>query len=165
MLEKLFSPESIAVIGASKTVGKVGYDTVSNLVKSGFPGPIIPVNSAGGELFGLKVYPQIADYPHAVDLVVIAVPAEMVPAAAKEAVKKKAGAIVVVASGFKETGAGTDRDLPQRRGAALGAQLFGGDQHLDQVERLLFQTHSPARPSCHYFPVRRALYRHDGYCR
>ncbi|WP_448874946.1 acetate--CoA ligase family protein [Desulfobulbus propionicus] len=104
MLEKLFSPESIAVIGASKTVGKVGYDTVSNLVKSGFPGPIIPVNSAGGELFGLKVYPQIAEYPHPVDLVVIAVPAEMVPAAAREAVKKKAGAIVVVASGFKETG-------------------------------------------------------------
>ncbi len=104
MLEKLFSPESIAVIGASKTVGKVGYDTVSNLVKSGFSGPIIPVNSAGGELFGLKVYPQIAEYPDRVDLVVIAVPAEMVPAAAREAVKKKAGAIVVVASGFKETG-------------------------------------------------------------
>ena len=104
MLDKLFSPESIAVIGASKTVGKVGYDTMSNLVKSGFAGPIIPVNSAGGELFGLKVYPQIADYPEPVDLVVIAVPADMVPAAAREAVKKKAGAIVVVASGFKETG-------------------------------------------------------------
>jgi acetyltransferase len=104
MLDRLFSPESIAVIGASKTVGKVGYDTVSNLVKSGFPGPIVPVNSAGGELFGLKVYPTIADYPEPVDLVVLAVPAEMIPAAAREAVKKKAGAIVVVASGFKETG-------------------------------------------------------------
>jgi len=104
MLDKLFSPRAIAVIGASKTVGKVGYDTVSNLVKSGFQGPIIPVNSAGGELFGLKVYPQIADYPEPIDMVVIAVPAEMVPAAAREAVKKKAGAIVVVASGFKESG-------------------------------------------------------------
>ncbi len=104
MLDKLFSPRAIAVIGASKTVGKVGYDTVSNLVKSGFRGPIIPVNSAGGELFGLKVYPQIADYPDPIDMVVIALPAEMVPAAAREAVKKKAGAIVVVASGFKESG-------------------------------------------------------------
>ena len=104
MLDRLFSPKSIAVIGASKTMGKVGYLVMSNLVQSGFQGPIIPVNSAGGELFGLPVYPQIADYPETVDLVVIAVPAEMVPEAAREAVKKKAGSIVVVASGFKESG-------------------------------------------------------------
>ena len=104
MLDRLFSPKSIAVIGASKTVGKVGYYTVSNLVQSGFKGPIIPVNSAGGELFGLKVYHKLSDYPDPVDLVVIAVPAEMVPAAAQEAVRKKAGAVVVVASGFKEIG-------------------------------------------------------------
>ena len=104
MLDRLFSPRSIAVIGASKTVGKVGYLTLSNLVQSGFQGPIVPINSAGGELFGLPVYKQLADYPDPIDLVVIAVPAEMVPAAASEAVAKKAGAVVVVASGFKEAG-------------------------------------------------------------
>ncbi len=103
MLDRLFSPRSIAVIGASKTVGKVGYLTLSNLVQSGFQGPIVPINSAGGELFGLPVYKQLADYPDAIDLV-IAVPAEMVPAAAGDAVAKKAGAVVVVASGFKEAG-------------------------------------------------------------
>ena len=104
MLDRLFSPRSIAVIGASKTVGKVGYLTLSNLVQSGFQGPIVPINSAGGELLGLPVYKQLADYPDAIDLVVIAVPAEMVPAAARDAVAKKAGAVVVVASGFKEAG-------------------------------------------------------------
>ena len=104
MLDRLFSPRSIAVIGASKTIGKVGYLTLSNLVQSGFQGPIVPINSAGGELFGLPVYKQLADYPDAIDLVVIAVPAEMVPAAARDAVAKKAGAVVVVASGFKEAG-------------------------------------------------------------
>ncbi len=104
MLDRLFSPRSIAVIGASKTVGKVGYLTLSNLVQSGFLGPIVPINSAGGELFGLPVYKQLADYPDPIDLVVIAVPAEMVPAAARDAVAKKAGAVVVVASGFKEAG-------------------------------------------------------------
>ncbi len=114
MLDRLFSPTSIAVIGASKTVGKVGYYTVSNLVQAGFTGPIIPINSAGGELFGLKVFPKLSDYPDSVDLVVIAVPAEMVPAAASEAVQKKAGAIVVVASGFKEMG---------RQGKALEDEL------------------------------------------
>ena len=104
MLDRLFSPRSIAVIGASKTVGKVGYLTLSNLVQSGFQGPIVPVNSAGGELLGLTVYKHLADYPDPIDLVVIAVPAEMVPAAARDAVAKKAGAVVVVASGFKEAG-------------------------------------------------------------
>ena len=104
MLDRLFSPRSIAVIGASKTPGKVGYLTMSNLVQSGFQGPIIPVNSLGGELLGLTVFKRLADYPDTVDLVVIAVPAEMVPAAAREAVAKKAGAVVVVASGFKEAG-------------------------------------------------------------
>ena len=104
MLDRLFPPRSIAVIGASKTVGKVGYLTLSNLVQSGFQGPIVPINSAGGELFGLPVYKQLADYPDPIDLVVIAVPAEMVPAAARDAVAKKAGAVVVVASGFKEAG-------------------------------------------------------------
>ena len=104
MLDRMFSPRSIAVIGASKTVGKVGYLTLSNLVQSGFQGPIVPVNSAGGELLGLPVYKHLADYPDAIDLVVIAVPAEMVPAAARDAVAKKAGAVVVVASGFKEAG-------------------------------------------------------------
>ena len=104
MLDRLFSPRSIAVIGASKTIGKVGYLTLSNLVQSGFQGPIVPINSAGGELFGLPVYKQLADYPEVIDLVVIAVPAEMVPAAARDAVAKKAGAVVVVASGFKEAG-------------------------------------------------------------
>jgi acetyltransferase len=114
MLNRLFSPSSIAVIGASKTVGKVGYETVHNLVRSGFEGPIVPINSAGGELFGRTVYPQLSDYPKSIDLVVIAVPAEMVPAAARDAVKKRAGAVVVVASGFKEIG---------RQGRALEDEL------------------------------------------
>ena len=67
MLDRLFSPTSIAVIGASKTVGKVGYETVNNLVRSGFEGPIVPVNSAGGELFGLgsRAVPHRREQPGA----------------------------------------------------------------------------------------------------
>lgn len=103
-MERLFSPQSIAVIGASKTAGKVGYEVLSNLVQSGFEGPIIPVNQAGGELFGRKVYREINEYEHPLDMVVIAVPAEQVPDAAREAVKKKVTSVVVVASGFKESG-------------------------------------------------------------
>lgn len=103
-LHRLFAPRAIAVIGASARPGKVGYETVSNLLRGGFTGPIVPVNQSGGEVLGLKVYPQLADYPESVDLVVIAVPAAAVPEATREAVRKKAGAVVVVASGFKESG-------------------------------------------------------------
>jgi len=104
MLDKLFTPESVVVIGASRTPGKVGYDIVSNLKESGFVGPIIPVNPAGGELLGLQVYKSLADYPETIDLVVIVLPAELVIQAAKDAVRKKAGAVVVISAGFRETG-------------------------------------------------------------
>ena len=104
MLEKLFTPRSIALIGASRTEGKVGHYIMTNLIHSGFTGPIVPVNPAGGELFGRMIYPRLADYPDSVDMVIVAVPADQVLAAAQEAVRKKAGVLVVVASGFKESG-------------------------------------------------------------
>jgi acetyltransferase len=104
MLEKLFSPESVAVIGASRKPGKVGYDIVSNLVAGGFAGAIIPVNPAGGELLGLEVFPSLLDYSENVDLVVIVVPAQFVCQAARDAVARKAGAVVVISAGFKEIG-------------------------------------------------------------
>ncbi len=103
-MDRLFFPQSIAVVGASKTAGKVGHEVLNNIVKSGFIGPIIPINQAGGDLLGLQVYQSIHDYPEPVDMAVIAVPAEQVPDAAREVVKKKVGSVVVVATGFKESG-------------------------------------------------------------
>lgn len=111
-MERLFYPQSIAVIGASKTAGKVGYEVLNNLVNSGFSGPVIPINQAGGELMGLQVYQEINDYPEDIDMAVIAVPAEQVPDSARSAVYKKVKSIVVVASGFKESGA-QGRELEQ----------------------------------------------------
>ncbi|MCF6187831.1 MAG: CoA-binding protein, partial [Desulfobulbaceae bacterium] len=104
MLEKLLEPESVAVIGASRTPGKVGYDILNNLVSCGFEGAIIPVNTAGGELLGLKVYSSLRDYKGKVDLVIIVVPGKYVLDAARDAVAKGAGAVVVISAGFKETG-------------------------------------------------------------
>ncbi len=103
-MEELFNPRSIAVIGASKTAGKVGHEVLHNLVQSGFEGPVIPVNQAGGELLGLKVYTDILSYTDPIDMAVITVPAEQVADAARAAVGKKVKSVVVVASGFKESG-------------------------------------------------------------
>ncbi len=104
MLDKLFTPQSVAIIGASKTPGKVGYSTLHNLVQAGFSGPIVPIHPDGGELLGLQVYKRLADYPHSIDLALITVPAESSLEAVQDAIAKKVGAVVVVASGFKESG-------------------------------------------------------------
>lgn len=104
MLEKLFSPESVAIIGASRKPGKVGHDILANLVTGGFKGNIIPVNPAGGTLFDLPVYQRLSDYHGAVDQVIIVVPRPLVLDAAKEAVARKAGSIVVISAGFRESG-------------------------------------------------------------
>jgi acetyltransferase len=127
MLEKLFRPQSVAVIGASHTPGKVGHDILNNLVSCGFGGDVIPVNPKGGELLGLKVYSSLRDYDGQVDLVVIVVPGRFVLEAARDAVAKGAGAVIVISAGFKETGEeGRKAELELadicRRG---GARLLG----------------------------------------
>src|SRR4030042_5763354 len=78
MLDVLFHPQSIAVIGASRTPGKVGFEVLSNLTGGGFDGQIIPVNPSADEVLGIKCYPAIADYGRPVDLTLIAVPAPSV---------------------------------------------------------------------------------------
>lgn len=127
MLDKLFLPRSVAVVGASRTPGKVGYDILKNLVDCGFAGTIIPVNPAGGELFGLKVYPSLAACEQAVDQVIVAVPAALVLDVVREAVAGGAGTVVVISAGFRETGQdGRQREQELaaicRRG---GARLLG----------------------------------------
>lgn len=104
MLEKLFSPESVAVVGASRTPGKVGHDILANLLEGGYAGTIIPINQAGGTLFDRKVYTSLDEYRGQVDQVIIAVPGQYVLEVARQAVARKAGAIIVISSGFRETG-------------------------------------------------------------
>ncbi len=104
ILTPLFSPDSIAVLGASRTEGKVGHDILTNLISSGFTGKIIPVNPAGGELLDFPVVKQLSDYKGRIDLAVIAVPRRQVSDSAREAVSKGARAIIVITSGFREAG-------------------------------------------------------------
>ncbi|OGQ95110.1 MAG: acyl-CoA synthetase [Deltaproteobacteria bacterium RIFOXYD12_FULL_57_12] len=104
MLEELLVPQSIAVIGASRTPGKVGHDILANLLAGGFAGPIVPVNPAADRVLDLTCYPSLKAYGSAVDLVVIVVPVATVVAAVREAVAAGARALVVISAGFKETG-------------------------------------------------------------
>ena len=104
MLETLMYPESIAVIGASQSPGKVGHEILANLVKGGFEGPIIPVNPKADTIIGQKCWHDLKDYDRKIDLSVIAVPTKFVRDAVRSSIEAGAKSIIVITAGFKETG-------------------------------------------------------------
>ncbi|GAI30417.1 unnamed protein product, partial [marine sediment metagenome] len=95
---------SIAVIGASRTPGKVGYEILANLLEGGFEGQIIPVNPSADEILGLSCLCDLNTYTSTVDLAVIAVPAASVLKAVESSIRAEAKAIAVITAGFRETG-------------------------------------------------------------
>lgn len=114
MLDSLFLPKSVAVIGASRTPGKVGYDILKNLQTGGFDGPIIPINPSADEVLGLKCYASLHEYGNPVDLVVVVVPQAFVEKAVKDALAAQCGGIIIISAGFKESG---------KKGAQLEAKI------------------------------------------
>jgi len=104
MLEGLFSPKSIAVIGASHTPGKLGYDVLNNIQSHGFTGKIYPINPTTDTILGLQAYPSVTVVSGKIDVAVITVPADVVPTVLRECGKKKIPFAVVISAGFKEVG-------------------------------------------------------------
>ena len=132
MLESLLYPKNIAVIGASRTPGKVGHEIVANLIEGGFQGEIIPVNPAADEVLGLKCYPDLKAFGSDVEMTVIAVPNKFVRAAVESSIQAGAGAIVIITAGFKEIGpdgARREQELAQlcaaRKVRLLGPNCLG----------------------------------------
>jgi acetyltransferase len=114
MLESLFYPGSVAVIGASRTPGKVGHDVFANLVNGAFPGEIVAINPAASEVLGLPCYESLKAYGKKIDLCVIAVPQPLVEQAVRDAVQAGAGGVIVITAGFKEVseqGAALERKI------------------------------------------------------
>ncbi|MEW6219752.1 MAG: acetate--CoA ligase family protein [Thermodesulfobacteriota bacterium] len=127
MLDALFTPRTIAVIGASRTPGKVGHDILANLQAGGFAGSLIPVNPDADAICGLPCRPNLQGLAERIDLGIVALPAAAAPEAVRQLVRAGARAVVVVSAGFKETGpegAGQERELARlcREG---GARLLG----------------------------------------
>ena len=102
--ERIFYPRSIAVVGASKDERKMGSRWVKGLIDSGFKGPVYPVNSSGGEIFGSRVYPTLKAIPGPVDLVVCCIPRDFVLDLLDDCAAKGIGAIYFFTAGFWETG-------------------------------------------------------------
>ncbi len=103
-IDALTCPASVAVVGASRTAGKAGHTVLEALIASKYKGKILPVNPAGGEILGLPLLTDVSELPHDLDLAVICLPREKVFATVDALAKKGVRAVVVMASGFKETG-------------------------------------------------------------
>ena len=103
-LQPIFSPKTVAVIGASEKVGSVGRTVVWNLISSPFGGTVYPVNPKRANILGIKAYSSIKDIPDQIDLAVIVTPAPTVPGIIEECVEAGVKGAIVISAGFKEVG-------------------------------------------------------------
>ncbi len=114
---RILQPRSVAVVGASRRHGTIGYHLFRNLLDGGFQGPIHAVNPNATEVAGVPAVASILDVDGDVDLAVIAVRAPLVPEVVDQCAAKGVGALVVVSAGFGETGpegAALERDVLER---------------------------------------------------
>jgi acetyltransferase len=127
MLESFFSPQSVAIIGASRDPEKLGYAVLANLVNGGYPGQLYPVNPKADEILGLKAYPSVLDIPAPVELAIIVIPYSLVPAALEQCGQKGVSAVTVISAGFREAGReGLERERELVEIAArYGMRLIG----------------------------------------
>ncbi len=104
MLESLFRPKKVAVIGASSKELSIGNRVIKNLIDFGFKGEIYPINPKAEEIRGIKAYKSINDCPDNVDVVHMVIPAKFVPQAVEDCGRKGVKNIIINSGGFSETG-------------------------------------------------------------
>ncbi len=103
MIDTIFNPSSIAVIGASAEEKKVGHAVLKNLI-NGYRGKIFPINPGKTEILSLPCYPSVSAVPDKVDLAVIVIPAKAVTEALQDCARAGVKGVVVITAGFKEVG-------------------------------------------------------------
>ncbi len=103
-LDAIFSPQSIAVVGASATPGKVGHDIFANILKGGYTGTLFPVNPGSKSILCVKAYKTIMDIPDPVELAIIILPPKLALTSVAQAIEKGVKGIVIVSAGFREVG-------------------------------------------------------------
>ncbi|MEZ0076635.1 GNAT family N-acetyltransferase [Planotetraspora sp. GP83] len=103
-IERLLKPQSVAVIGASREPGGIGQTVLRNLLGADFSGPVYPVHRHVRAVAGVRAYRNVSAIDGDVDLAVLAVPAESVLEVVEECARKGVKGLIVVSSGFGETG-------------------------------------------------------------
>lgn len=126
-LDAIFRPRSVAVIGASRRRGTIGAEVFHNLLASGFPGPVYPINPAAKAVQSVRAFSSVTDVPDELDLAVVAVPQRLVLDVVDQCRVKKVRGLVVLSAGFAETGAEgrAFQDELRRRVREAGIRMVG----------------------------------------
>ena len=106
-LAPFFTPNSVAVIGASSDPKKLGYAVVDNLVNGGYlkhGHQVFPINPKGGSILGQAAYRSVTEVPYPIDLAVIVIPYMLVPDALRTCCEKDIPAAIIISAGFREAG-------------------------------------------------------------
>lgn len=103
-LDRIFDPESIAVIGASETRSSVGWAVMKNLVEGGFPGPIFPINPKYDKVWDRQCFKDLSEIEQKIDLAIIAVPIKAVPEVISKCGERGVGGAIILSAGGRETG-------------------------------------------------------------
>ena len=103
-LSKVLIPKSVAVVGASKTPTKRGFQAIRTMLEDRYEGEIFPVNPKEDVILGLKCYSKISEIEAPVDLALITTPAATIPGVLEDCGKKGVSGAVIIAGGFRETG-------------------------------------------------------------
>jgi 3-hydroxypropionyl-CoA synthetase (ADP-forming) len=147
-MQTFFNARSVALVGASITPGKIGTSVLDSLIHYEYQGQVFPVNPGRVEVMGLKAYPNIASLPQGIDLVVVAVSLDNVPALLAECRQKNIHNMVILSGGGKELG-DSGRAAVEEQIKTLAAELdvriigcncvgvFNGETRLDTF----FQSH------------------------
>jgi acetate---CoA ligase (ADP-forming) len=143
MLDKFFCAQSIAVVGASRSPGKIGYDILWNILEYGYEGSVYPINPGASEILGKKAYPSLLDVSGEIDLAVIVVPPKNVLEIIDQCGAKRVDSAIIITAGFKESGIeGSRLELELIRRAREAGTRFIGPNCLGMID-----THSKINAS------------------
>ena len=113
MLEAIFSPQSVAIVGASPDPTKLGHRVLKNVVENGYAGRVVPIHPTAASVLDLPAYPSITAVPEPIDLAVIVVPPRAVLPVVEECGAQGVRGLVVITAGFKEVG-GPGKELERQ---------------------------------------------------
>ncbi|WP_158215213.1 acetate--CoA ligase family protein [Candidimonas nitroreducens] len=114
-IREILHPRSVAILGASKDNKKWGGRLLQYMTRHRHDGKLYPINPKGGQLMGEQAYPSLAECPAEIDMAVLVLPSHHVLSAMEACARKKVRSVIILSSGFSETG---------EKGAALERQIM-----------------------------------------
>lgn len=131
-IQDILKPRRVAVIGASRTPGRLGHEVLRHLVDDGFTGDVVAIHPEADQILGVRAYPSVTAVGQEVDLAIVAVPVDSVSSVVNDCAAAQVRGIAVITGGFAETGSqglARQRELVRTARAAgmrvIGPHCFG----------------------------------------